>query len=157
MDEDGVVKKPLSRSSKQLAIEWLNDQGSEHDSEHEQFEQGSVYEEGSGDEDGSGDEEGSGDADDEQGSGDDEEVLVDEEHIIEEVEVPMDGFTYTVDAEADSVNDVVNNEVNIKEYYIEVLDFDEYESDLGDETDARKLALRELKKQGKKVINVLLT
>ncbi|PWA63104.1 hypothetical protein CTI12_AA357170 [Artemisia annua] len=61
LDEDDVVKKPLPRSSKQLAIEWLNDQGSEHeqgsehDSEHEQFVQGiedEQIEQGSEDEEG---------------------------------------------------------------------------------------------------------
>ncbi|GJS46048.1 hypothetical protein Tco_0596169 [Tanacetum coccineum] len=74
--------------------------------------------------------------------------IVDEEHIIDELEVNMEGFRFTVDD--DLVLETLHPEVNVIENDLEVIYFDSFDSDIGDDSDSeRRAALRKLKKEGK--------
>nr|GEX54873.1 uncharacterized mitochondrial protein AtMg00810-like [Tanacetum cinerariifolium] len=80
----------------------------------------------------------------------DDDNIVDEEHIIDELEVNMEGFKFSVDD--DLVLDTLHLEVNVTENDLKVIDFDFFNSDIGDDSDSkRRAALRKLKKEGKNV------
>ncbi|GJT51519.1 mutator type transposase [Tanacetum coccineum] len=86
--------------------------------------------------------------DEEEFSDHDDDNIVDEEHIIDELEVNMEGFRFSVDD--DLVLETLHPEVNVTENDLEVLDFDSFDSDIGDDSDSeRRAALRKLKKEGK--------
>ncbi|GKE83201.1 hypothetical protein Tco_1553201, partial [Tanacetum coccineum] len=72
-------------------------------------------------------------SEDEQGRGDDKEYfIVDEEHVIDEVEVNMEGFTFSVEEQGD--DPTVTPNVDLTDEALEVLDFDSFDSDVGDDT-----------------------
>ncbi|GJX94638.1 hypothetical protein Tco_0349224 [Tanacetum coccineum] len=99
---------------------------------------------------GLGDEHGNENGNDE-GDVDDAEELVDEEHIIDQLDVNMEGFRFTVQSEDEGDIDPLRPVVNLNEDDLEVIDYDSFESDVGDDdvnSDRRK-ALRELKRKGK--------
>nr|GEV81069.1 hypothetical protein [Tanacetum cinerariifolium] len=78
----------------------------------------------------------------------DDDNIVDAEHIIDELEVNMEGFRFS--ANDDLVLDTLHPEVNVIENDLEVIDFDSFDSDIGDDFDSeRRAALRKLKKEGK--------
>ncbi|GJR48066.1 hypothetical protein Tco_1316169 [Tanacetum coccineum] len=78
----------------------------------------------------------------------DDDNIVDEEHIIDELEVNMEGFRFSIDD--DLVVDTFHPEVNVTENDLEVIYFDSFDSDIGDDSDSeRRAALRKLKKEGK--------
>nr|GEV77066.1 O-fucosyltransferase family protein [Tanacetum cinerariifolium] len=78
----------------------------------------------------------------------DDDNIVDEEHIIDELEVNMEGFRFSVDD--DLVVDTFHPEVNVTKNDLEVIDFDSFDSDIGDDSDSeRRVALRKSKKEGK--------
>nr|GFA22721.1 transposase, mutator type [Tanacetum cinerariifolium] len=80
----------------------------------------------------------------------DDDNIVDKEHIIDELEVNMEGFRFSVDD--DLVLDTLHLEVNVTENDLEVIDFDFFDSDIGDDSNSEKrAALRKLKKEGKNV------
>ncbi|GJV08663.1 hypothetical protein Tco_1346319 [Tanacetum coccineum] len=85
------------------------------------------------------------------GDVDDAEELVDEEHIIDQLDVNMEGFRFTVQSEDEGDVDPLRPVVNLNEDDLEVIDYDSFESDVGDDdvnSDKRKV-LRELKRKGK--------
>ncbi|GJV54776.1 hypothetical protein Tco_1455781 [Tanacetum coccineum] len=87
-------------------------------------------------------------SEDEQARGDDrEDFIVDEEHMIDEVEVNMEGFTFCVlEQGADAI---VTPNVDLTDEALEVLDFDSFDSDVGDDTASiRRRDLRKLRKTG---------
>ncbi|GJS48108.1 retrovirus-related pol polyprotein [Tanacetum coccineum] len=72
-------------------------------------------------------------SEDKQGRGDDkEDFIVDEEHVIDEVEVNMEGFTFSVKEQGD--DPTVTPNVDLTGEALEVLDFDSFNSDVGDDT-----------------------
>ncbi|GJY44661.1 hypothetical protein Tco_0432874 [Tanacetum coccineum] len=72
-------------------------------------------------------------SEDEQGRGDDrEDFIVDEEHVIDEVEVNTKGFTFSV--EKQGVDPTLTPNVDLTDEALEVLDFDSFDSDVGDDT-----------------------
>ncbi|GJU24742.1 hypothetical protein Tco_1163363 [Tanacetum coccineum] len=74
---------------------------------------------------------------DEEGRGNDrEEFIVDEEHVIDEVEVNMEGFTFSVKEQGADQN--VTPNVDLTDEALEVLDFDSFDSDVGDDTASLK-------------------
>ncbi|GKB23655.1 mutator type transposase [Tanacetum coccineum] len=83
---------------------------------------------------------------DEEGRGNDrEEFIVDEEHVIDEVEVNMEGFTFSVEEQGADQN--VTPNVDLTDEALEVLDFDSFDSDVGDDTASiRRRQLRKLRK-----------
>nr|GEU69657.1 putative reverse transcriptase domain-containing protein [Tanacetum cinerariifolium] len=85
---------------------------------------------------------------DEKGRGNDrEEFIVDEEHVIDEVEVNMEGFTFSV--EEQGTDQSVTPNVDLTNEALEVLDFDSFDSDAGDDTTSiRRRQLRKLRKIG---------
>ncbi|GKF28648.1 mutator type transposase, partial [Tanacetum coccineum] len=85
---------------------------------------------------------------DEEGRGNDrEEFIVDEEHVIDEVEVNMEGFTFSVEEQGTDQN--VTPNVDLTDEALEVLDFDSFYSDVGDDTiSIRRRQLRKLRKTG---------
>ncbi|GJU20499.1 mutator type transposase [Tanacetum coccineum] len=87
-------------------------------------------------------------SEDEQGRGDDkEDFIVDEEHVIDEVEVNMEGFTFSVEEQGDDLT--VTPNVDLTDEALEVLDFDSFDSDVGDDTASiRRRNLRNLRKTG---------
>ena len=61
---------------------------------------------------------------------------MDDEHIIEPVDVPMEGFRFNLDddeSERDTVADPLRPRLTINEEDLEVINYDSYESDLGDD------------------------
>ncbi|GKF38414.1 hypothetical protein Tco_0118475, partial [Tanacetum coccineum] len=85
-------------------------------------------------------------SEDEQGRGDDrEDFIIDEEHVIDEVEVNMEGFTFIVWEQG--VDPTITPNVDLTDEALEVLDFDSFDSDLGDDTASiRRRNLRKLRK-----------
>ncbi|GJZ06740.1 mutator type transposase [Tanacetum coccineum] len=80
---------------------------------------------------------------DEEGRGNDrEDFIVDEEHVIDEVEVNMEGVTFSVEEQSADQNATPN--VDLTDEALEVLDFDSFNSDVGDDT--AKFANKELAK-----------
>ncbi|GJT22930.1 hypothetical protein Tco_0892867, partial [Tanacetum coccineum] len=141
---------------KRLAIEWLADglpgESSGLRENNVEFNDGAEglsednmeFNDGA---EGLGDEHGNEKGNDE-GDVDDAEELVDEEHIIDQLDVNMEGFRFTVQSgDVDPLRPVVN----LNEDDLEVIDYDSFKSDVGDDdvnTDRRKV-LRELKRKGK--------
>ncbi|GJX67579.1 mutator type transposase [Tanacetum coccineum] len=79
------------------------------------------------------------------------EDIVDDEHIIDQVDVNMEGFRFTANSDE---RDTIRPQVNINEDDLEVIDYDEFESEL-DEDDigsTRRAALRKLRKKVKERI-----
>ncbi|GKA36673.1 hypothetical protein Tco_0723238 [Tanacetum coccineum] len=87
-------------------------------------------------------------SEDKHGRGDDtEDFVVDEEHVIDEVEVNMEGFCFSVE-EQGADPDVTPN-VDLTDEALELLDFNSFDSDVGDDTASiRRSNLRKLKKIG---------
>nr|GEX53038.1 hypothetical protein [Tanacetum cinerariifolium] len=85
---------------------------------------------------------------DEEGRGNDrEEFIIDEEHVIDEVEVNVEGFTFSVEEQGADQN--VTPNVDLTDEALEVLDFDSFDSDVGDDTASiRRRQLRKLRKTG---------
>nr|GEZ46409.1 transposase, mutator type [Tanacetum cinerariifolium] len=85
-------------------------------------------------------------SEDEWGRGDDrEDFILNEEHVIDEVEVNIKGFTFSV--EEQGVDPIVTPNVDLTYEALEVLDFDSFDSDVGDDTPSiRKRNLRKLRK-----------
>nr|GEW16870.1 putative reverse transcriptase domain-containing protein [Tanacetum cinerariifolium] len=76
-----------------------------------------------------------------------EEFIVDEEHIIDEVEVNLEGFTFSVKEQGADQN--VTPNVDLTDEALEVLDFDSFDSDVGDDTASiKRRQLRKLRKTG---------
>lgn len=72
----------------------------------------------------------------------DEEDIVDEEQIIDEVELNMNGFRFNVGDDSDV--EPLHRELNITENGLEVLDFDSFESDVGDDSESQGNATNSL-------------
>ncbi|GJV79295.1 hypothetical protein Tco_1515165, partial [Tanacetum coccineum] len=87
-------------------------------------------------------------SEDEQGKGDDrKDFIVDEEHVIDEVEVNMEGFSFSV--EEQGADPGVTPNVDLTDEALEVLDFDSFDSDVGDDTTSiRRRNLKKLRKTG---------
>nr|GEU87519.1 hypothetical protein [Tanacetum cinerariifolium] len=85
-------------------------------------------------------------SEDEQGRGNDrEDFIVDEEHVIDEVEVNMEGFTFSVEEQGADLT--VTPNVDLTDEALEVLDFDSFDSYVGDDTASiRRGNLRKLRK-----------
>ncbi|GKC06619.1 hypothetical protein Tco_0998229 [Tanacetum coccineum] len=85
-------------------------------------------------------------SEDEQGRGDDREnFIMDEEHVIDEVKVNMEGFTFIVWEQG--ADPTITPNVDLKNEALEVLDFDSFDSDVGDDTiSIRRRNLRKLRK-----------
>ncbi|GJR78020.1 hypothetical protein Tco_0090385 [Tanacetum coccineum] len=134
----------VSEHDNEQGIDQYNELVSEHDNE-----QGSDHgNEMGGDQ---GNETGS-DQDNKMGSDEvevsdhDDVNIKDEGHIIDEVEVNVKGFRFSV--EEDVVHEPLHPKVNVKENGLEILDFDSFDSDVGDDSNsARRAALRNLKKE----------
>ncbi|GJW79794.1 RNA-directed DNA polymerase, eukaryota [Tanacetum coccineum] len=76
-----------------------------------------------------------GDVDDEEVIGNDrEDFIMDEEHVIDEVEVNMEGFTFSVQEQG--AEQTVTPNVDLTDEALEVLDFDSFDNDVGDDTKA---------------------
>ena len=83
---------------------------------------------------GSGEEADVGNGDKADVGGDSDVELVDDEHVIEPVDVPMEGFRFNLDddeRERDTVADPLRPKLTINEEDLEVIDYDSYESELG--------------------------
>ncbi|GKC54965.1 hypothetical protein Tco_1077710 [Tanacetum coccineum] len=149
----------LPKCRKRLAIEWLADglpgESSGLREDNVDFNDGAegLREDNvdfNDSAEGLGDEHGNENGNDE-GDVDDAEELVDEEHIIDQLDVNMEGFRFTVQSEDEGDVDPLRPVVNLNEDDLEVIDYDSFESDVGDDdvnSDRRKV-LRELKRKGK--------
>ncbi|GJY79500.1 mutator type transposase [Tanacetum coccineum] len=75
----------------------------------------------------------------------------DEEHIIDQLDVNMEGFRFTVQSKDEGYVDPLRLVVNLNEDDLEVIDYDSFESDVGDDdvNNDRRKVLRELKRKGK--------
>ncbi|GJY61952.1 mutator type transposase [Tanacetum coccineum] len=130
----------IPKCRKTLAIEWLsNDQVGQHSG------LGGAENASGEDNAASGDENYA--TADENDNVDGVEDIVDDEHIIDQVDVNMEGFRFTANSDE---RDTIRPQVNINEDDLEVIDYDEFESEL-DEDDigsTRRAALRKLRKKG---------
>ncbi|GJW62390.1 hypothetical protein Tco_0111725, partial [Tanacetum coccineum] len=73
------------------------------------------------------------DVEDEEVIGNDrEDFIVDEEHVIDEVEVNMQGFTFSVQEQG--AEQTITPNVDLTDEALEVLDFDSFDSDVGNDT-----------------------
>ncbi|GKA57321.1 hypothetical protein Tco_0756509, partial [Tanacetum coccineum] len=79
------------------------------------------------------------------------EELVDEEHIIDQLDVNMEDFRFIVQSEDEGDVDPLRLQLNLNEDDLEVIDYDSFESDVGDDdvNNDRRKVLRELKRKGK--------
>ncbi|GJV92484.1 RNA-directed DNA polymerase, eukaryota [Tanacetum coccineum] len=86
--------------------------------------------------------------DDEEGRGNvREDFIVDEKHVVDEVEVNMEGFSFSVQEQGD--DQTVTPNVDLTDEALEVLDFDSFDSDVGDDTEIiMRRKLRKLRKTG---------
>ncbi|GJW10757.1 O-fucosyltransferase family protein [Tanacetum coccineum] len=130
----------IPKCRKTLAIEWLsNDQVGQHSGLGGENEASGEDHAASGDENYA--------TADENDNVDGVEDIVDDEHIIDQVDVNMEGFRFTSNSDE---RDTIRPQVNINEDDLEVIDYDEFESEL-DEDDigsTRRAALRKLRKKG---------
>nr|GEZ42787.1 zinc finger, SWIM-type [Tanacetum cinerariifolium] len=94
-------------------------------------------------------------AEDDQDHGDDKEgrgnvreyFIVDEEHVVNEVEVNMEGFSFSVQEQG--ADQTLTPNVDLTDEALEVLDFDSFDSDVGDDTESiKRRKLRKLRKTG---------
>nr|GEV71900.1 hypothetical protein [Tanacetum cinerariifolium] len=149
----------LPKCRKRLAIEWLADglpresSGLGEDNDHVNDGADGLREDNVEFNDGAeglGDEHGNEKGNDE-GDVDHEEELVDKEHIIDQLDVNTEGFRFTVQSEDEGDVDPLRQVVNLNEDDLEVIDYDSFESDVGDEdvNNDRRKVLRELKRKGK--------
>ncbi|GKF69247.1 hypothetical protein Tco_0202304, partial [Tanacetum coccineum] len=149
----------LPKCRKRLAIEWLADglprESSGLGEENVEFNDGAEglsednieFNDGT---EGLGDEHSNEKSNDE-GDVDDAKELIDEEHIIDQLDMHMEGFRFAVQSEDEGDVDPLRLVVNLNEDDLEVIDYDSFESDVGDDdvnSDRRKV-LRELKRKGK--------
>ncbi|GJR81984.1 putative reverse transcriptase domain-containing protein [Tanacetum coccineum] len=85
--------------------------------------------------------------DDEVIGNDREDFIMDEEHVIDEVEVNMEGFTFSVQEQY--AKQTVTPNVDLTDEALEVLDFDSFDIDVGDDTVSITMrSLRKLRKTG---------
>ncbi|GJZ97132.1 mutator type transposase [Tanacetum coccineum] len=144
----------IPKCRKTLAIEWLsNDQvgqhsglgGAENASGEDNAASGDENEASGEDHAASGDENYA--TADENDNVDGVEDIVDDEHIIDQVDVNMEGFRFTANSDE---RDTIRPQVNINEDDLEVIDYDEFKSEI-DEDDigsTRRAALKKLRKKG---------
>ncbi|GKF92797.1 hypothetical protein Tco_0279516, partial [Tanacetum coccineum] len=95
--------------------------------------------------------------DDEEGIGNvREDFIVDEEHVVDEVEVNMEGFSFSVQEQG--VDQTVTPNVDLTDEALEVLDFDSFNSDVEDDTKSiRRRKLRKLIKTGGQLCGIVNT
>ncbi|GJZ09528.1 hypothetical protein Tco_0543811 [Tanacetum coccineum] len=60
-----------------------------------------------------------------------EDFIMDEEHVINEVEVNMEGFTFSIQEQG--AEQTITPNVDLTDKALEVLDFDSFDSDVGDD------------------------
>ncbi|GJW07339.1 O-fucosyltransferase family protein [Tanacetum coccineum] len=144
----------IPKCRKTLAIEWLsNDQvgqhsglgGAENASGEDNAASGDENEASGEDHAASGDENYA--TADENDNVDGVEDIVDDGHIIDQVDANMEGFRFTANSDE---RDTIRPQVNINEDDLEVIDYDEFKSEL-DEDDigsTRRAALKKLRKKG---------
>ncbi|GJW42155.1 RNA-directed DNA polymerase, eukaryota [Tanacetum coccineum] len=85
-----------------------------------------------------------------------EDFIVDEEHVIDDVEVNMEGFTFSVQEQG--AEQTVTPNVDLTDEALEVLDFDSFDNDVGDDTvSITRRSLRKLRKTGGQSCGQLLT
>ncbi|GJR75192.1 RNA-directed DNA polymerase, eukaryota, partial [Tanacetum coccineum] len=74
-----------------------------------------------------------------------EDFIMDEEHVINEVEVNMEGFTFSIQEQG--AEQTITPNVDLTDKALEVLDFDSFDSDVGDDTASiTRRSLRKLRK-----------
>nr|GEZ50468.1 suppressor of Mek1-like [Tanacetum cinerariifolium] len=64
------------------------------------------------------------------------DFIVDEEHVVDEVEVNMEGFSFSVQEQG--ADQTVTPNVDLTDEALEVLDFDSFDSDVGDDTELQE-------------------
>nr|GEX55366.1 transposase, mutator type [Tanacetum cinerariifolium] len=75
------------------------------------------------------------------------DFIVDEEHVVDEVEVNMEGFSFSVQEQG--ADQTVTPNVDLTDEALEVLDFDSFDSDVGVDTESiRRRKFRKLRKTG---------
>ncbi|GJX77259.1 transposase, MuDR [Tanacetum coccineum] len=85
--------------------------------------------------------------DDEVIGNDREDFIMDEEHVTDEVEVNMEGFTFSVQEQC--AKQTVTPNVDLTDEALEVLDFDSFDIDVGDDiVSITRRSLRKLRKTG---------
>ncbi|GKE20052.1 putative reverse transcriptase domain-containing protein [Tanacetum coccineum] len=78
---------------------------------------------------------------------DKEDFIVDDEHVVDEVEVNMKGFTFSVQEQGPEQTVIPN--VDLTNEALEVLGFDSFDSDVGDDTASiTRRSVRKLRKSG---------
>ncbi|GJW47592.1 hypothetical protein Tco_0079238 [Tanacetum coccineum] len=157
LDDDVELNASVVESSKRLALGWINEDdvgASSVDKNDNMIVDLNVNEEQTNENVNADDEQDSSEenkqdiSEDKHGRGDDtEDFVVDEEHVIDEVEVNMEGFCFSVE-EQGADPDVTPN-VDLTDEALELLDFNSFDSDVGDDTASiRRSNLRKLKKIG---------
>ncbi|GKA51151.1 transposase, MuDR [Tanacetum coccineum] len=177
LDDDVLWNAPVVGSSKRLALGWINEAGVGESSvgkndnvnvvgsskslaldidENLNLDDYTVYVDENMNENVNADDENvnaddeyeQDDVEDEEVIGNDrEDFIVDEEHVIDEVEVNMEGFTFSVQEQG--AEQTVTPNVDLTDEALEVLDFDSFDSDVGDDTASiTRRSLRKLRKTG---------
>ncbi|GJR99326.1 putative reverse transcriptase domain-containing protein [Tanacetum coccineum] len=152
LDDDVLLNAPVVGSSKRLSLGWINeaDVGDSSVGKNDNVNVvGSSKRLALDDKNVNADDEyEQGDVKDEEVIGNDrEDFIVDEEHVTDEVEVNMEGFTFSVQEQG--VEQTVTPNVDLTDEALEVLDFDSFDSNVGDDTvSITRRGLRKLRKTG---------
>ncbi|GKF20398.1 hypothetical protein Tco_0069036, partial [Tanacetum coccineum] len=76
-----------------------------------------------------------------------EDFIMDEEHVVDEVEVNMEGFTFSVQEQGPE--QTITPNIDLTDEALEVLDFDSFDSYVGDDTvSIIRRSVRKLRKSG---------